>query len=134
MIAFQQKRVGKSPPKYPNKSCMVMKANAVKVYLVCAKEFWPGKPNIFQHLKECDQFSYKLVSRKHWKAHINRAHSGIIFKCNQCGRDFTENIPLRLHIHYVHDSIQFLCNNCTFKGNTQGDLLTHNLWMQGDLM
>ena len=120
--------------KVQDKSCMAMEAKAVKVYLVCTKESWPGKLNLFQQMKECDQCSYKLASRKQWNAHINRTHSGFIFKCNQCERDFTEKIPCRAHIHYVHDSIQFLCNNCTFKGNTQGDLLTHNLWMQGALM
>ena len=63
-----------------------MDANAFEVYLVWAKKFWPGKPNLFQDMKECDQCSYKLVSRKHWKAHIIRTHSGFGF--NQCEKDF----------------------------------------------
>ena len=32
-----------------------MDTNAVKVYIVFAREFWPGKPNLFQDMKECEQ-------------------------------------------------------------------------------
>ena len=36
---------------------------------------------------------------------------------------------LRGHIQFVHETFQFFCNKCTFKGNTQGYLDKHILWI-----
>ena len=76
-------------------------------------------------MEKFDKFTYKS-SRKHLKYDINGTHSGITFYCDKCEKAFAEK---RGQIQFVNETFQFFCNKCTIKGNTQGHLENHILWI-----
>ena len=59
---------------------------------------------------------------------VNRRISkteGVIYACNQCDYQATQQSNLTIHIQSKHEGIKYACNQCEFQATAQGSLQRH---------
>ncbi|XP_067670545.1 zinc finger protein 665-like [Haliotis asinina] len=68
------------------------------------------------------EFAHKNDLREHLKKHIKRT-----YRCEQCGRIFTEEILYIAHLrnHKAHEDIRWKCNKCKLEFNKKEELKEH---------
>ena len=63
------------------------------------------------------------------KRHKETAHEGIIHKCEQCGKKFTQSGTLGAHKRVAHEGLLFSCDYCSHKAKRKGELLAHEAFV-----
>ena len=104
--------------------------------------FYVRKTSLIFHVKKvhegldmktvnCPHCEYKTARDGHLQQHINAVHLGLRpFKCDICGKDFTQKPHLKTHSKDVHSNVKdvrFYCDLCSKYFKTNQQLSLHNL-------
>ena len=73
----------------------------------------------------CDICSTGYKSKRNLNQHIQSAHKGLKFPCDQCVYQATRKDKLWAHIRSVHEKVKYPCNQCEYKATTQSNLKSH---------
>ena len=57
--------------------------------------------------------------------HIQSAHEGVKYACDQCGKQFTEDGSLTKHNQSVHEGVMYICSQCGHQATQQSNLARH---------
>ena len=61
--------------------------------------------------------------------HKETAHEGIIHRCEECGKTFTQTGTLGAHKRVAHEGLLFSCDYCSHKARRKGELLAHEAFV-----
>ncbi|XP_055837826.1 zinc finger protein OZF-like [Episyrphus balteatus] len=64
---------------------------------------------------ECNICNIKFITKGKLKQHIKEQHlnEGVMYPCDQCGKEFNNLVNLKRHQKVVHDGIkEYLCSHC----------------------
>ena len=67
----------------------------------------------------------KAMTEGNLTRHIQSAHVGVKYACNQCNKQFTEQSSLTRHIQSAHEGVKYACNQCDKQYQTQESLTRH---------
>ena len=56
------------------------------------------------------------------RRHVQRKHLGKVFKCDDCGKVYSDKAPLLKHMKAVHLNITFDCDQCDKSFSFAGSL------------
>merc|ERR1712126_241775 len=73
----------------------------------------------------CDQCEKQFTQQINLKTHIKSIHEGVKYPCNQCDYQATQQGSLITHIKSKHEGVKYSCNQCDFQGSKSSNLIRH---------
>ena len=73
----------------------------------------------------CDQCEKQFTQQIHLSRHIISVHEGVKFACDQCDKQFCDKFVLNRHIQSIHEGIKFACDLSGKQLKQQNSLYRH---------
>ena len=73
----------------------------------------------------CQQYNYKVGTKKGLKYHVESKHLRICYSCDQCNLMAKHRGSLKVHVESIHDGVCYPCPKCEYKATEKGSLRKH---------